>query len=53
MGDDCSEWIDLPAGSFKEQGTNVNTAIVVFDVQITSAHRSPFHRVMTKALAIE
>jgi len=24
-------WIDLPAGTFKEQGTNVNTAIVVLD----------------------
>ena len=27
----ASEWIDLPAGSFKEQGTNVNAAIVVID----------------------
>jgi 16S rRNA G1207 methylase RsmC len=25
------EWIDLPDGSFKEQGTGVSTAIVVFD----------------------
>ena len=25
----AEQWIDLPAGSFKEQGTNVNTAIVV------------------------
>ncbi|MCU0876007.1 MAG: class I SAM-dependent methyltransferase [Pirellulaceae bacterium] len=27
----CSEWIDLPQGTFKEQGTNVHTAIVVID----------------------
>ena len=27
----ASEWIDLPAGSFSEQGTNVNAAIVVID----------------------
>jgi hypothetical protein len=27
----ASDWIDLPAGSFKEQGTGVNTAIVVID----------------------
>jgi hypothetical protein len=27
----CSAWIDLPAGSFQEEGTNVNAAIVVFD----------------------
>jgi precorrin-6B methylase 2 len=31
LGEVCSQWIDLPAGSFKEQGTNVNTAIVVLD----------------------
>jgi cyclopropane fatty-acyl-phospholipid synthase-like methyltransferase len=28
----AAEWIDLPAGSFKEQGTNVNAAIVVIEV---------------------
>ena len=28
----ASAWIDLPAGSFKEQGTNVNSAIVVIDM---------------------
>lgn len=27
----ASEWIDLPAGSFKSEGTNVSAAIVVFD----------------------
>jgi protein-L-isoaspartate O-methyltransferase len=27
----ATAWIDLPAGSFKEQGTNVNAAIVVID----------------------
>jgi SAM-dependent methyltransferase len=27
----ATAWIDLPAGSFKDQGTNVNTAIVVID----------------------
>ena len=27
----ATDWIDLPAGSFKEQGTSVNTAIVVID----------------------
>ncbi len=26
-----SDWIDLPAGSFADQGTNVNAAIAVFD----------------------
>ena len=31
MGEICSAWIELPAGSFKEQGTNVNAAIVVLD----------------------
>ena len=31
MGEICSAWIDLPAGSFKEQGTSVSTAIVVID----------------------
>ena len=25
----AAEWIEMPAGSFKEQGTNVNAAIVV------------------------
>jgi hypothetical protein len=28
----ASAWIDLQAGSFKDQGTNVNAAIVVVDV---------------------
>src|SRR5262245_35197714 len=28
MGEICSAWMDLPVGSFKEQGTNVNPAIV-------------------------
>jgi protein-L-isoaspartate O-methyltransferase len=27
----ASAWIDLPAGSFREQGTNVNAAIVVIE----------------------
>lgn len=27
----ASEWIDLPAGSFKAQGTSVNAALVVID----------------------
>ncbi len=27
----ATEWIDLPAGSFAEQGTNVNAAIAVID----------------------
>lgn len=27
----ASAWIDLPAGSFAESGTGVNTAIVVID----------------------
>jgi hypothetical protein len=27
----ATEWIELPPGSFKEQGTNVNAAIVVLD----------------------
>ena len=27
----AAEWIDLPAGSFKKQGTSVNAAIVVID----------------------
>ena len=31
LGEVCTQWIDLPPGSFKEQGTNVNTAIVVLD----------------------
>ncbi len=31
LGEICTAWIDLPAGSFKEQGTNVNAAIVVID----------------------
>jgi len=29
----ASEWIDLQAGSFKEQGTNVSAAIVVIDAE--------------------
>ena len=32
MGEICSAWIDLPTGTFKEQGTNVNVTIVVIDV---------------------
>jgi hypothetical protein len=28
----AAAWIDLPAGSFWEQGTGVNAAIVVVDV---------------------
>ena len=28
---DCWEWIPLPSGSFKESGTNVESAIVVMD----------------------
>ena len=31
LGEVCTQWIDLPPGTFKEQGTNVNTAIVVID----------------------
>jgi phospholipid N-methyltransferase len=31
LGEICSAWIDLPAGSFKELGANVNTAIVVLE----------------------
>jgi hypothetical protein len=31
MGEICSAWIELRAGSFKEQGTSANTAIVVID----------------------
>jgi protein-L-isoaspartate O-methyltransferase len=31
LGEVCTQWIDLPTGSFKEQGTGVNTAIVVLD----------------------
>jgi 16S rRNA G1207 methylase RsmC len=27
----AAQWIDLPAGSFKSEGTNVNAAIVVID----------------------
>lgn len=27
----ASDWIELPAGSFKSEGTNVNAAVVVFD----------------------
>lgn len=27
----ATAWIDLPAGTFKDQGTNINTAIVVID----------------------
>lgn len=30
---EASEWIDLPAGSFKEAGTNVNVALAVFDAK--------------------
>lgn len=28
----ASKWIDLPEGSFKEQGTNVNTALILIEV---------------------
>jgi hypothetical protein len=31
LGEVCTQWIDLPPGTFKEQGTNVNAAIVVID----------------------
>ena len=31
LGEVCTAWIDLPAGSFNMQGTSVNTAIVVLD----------------------
>jgi protein-L-isoaspartate O-methyltransferase len=31
LGEVCTRWIDLPAGAFQEQGTGVNTAIVVLD----------------------
>lgn len=31
IGEVCSAWIDLPAGSFKEQGTNVSAAIAVIE----------------------
>ena len=27
----CAEWIDLPAGTFKESGTGVNAALVVIE----------------------
>jgi hypothetical protein len=27
----CSQWIDLPSGSFRREGTTVNTAIVVVE----------------------
>jgi hypothetical protein len=41
LGEVCTLWIDLPAGSFREQGTNVNTAIVVLD---TLSARAEAHR---------
>jgi protein-L-isoaspartate O-methyltransferase len=31
MAEECGEWIDLPEGSFKESGTNVNTAMIVYN----------------------
>ena len=31
LGEVGTTWIDLPAGAFQEQGTGVNTAIVVLD----------------------
>jgi 16S rRNA G1207 methylase RsmC len=31
LGDICSTWVELPAGTFKEQGTNVNAAVVALD----------------------
>jgi len=30
----AAEWIDLPVGSFKEQGTNASTAIVVIETSL-------------------
>jgi protein-L-isoaspartate O-methyltransferase len=33
----ATEWVDLPAGSFAESGTNVNTAIVVIDQENLAA----------------
>ena len=30
----ASQWIDLPAGTFAEQGTNVNAAIAVFEADL-------------------
>lgn len=27
----CSQWIDLPAGSFKDSGTSVNVAMIVIE----------------------
>src|SRR5262249_50300561 len=29
----CEQWIPLPPGSFHEQGTNVNVALVVIDAE--------------------
>lgn len=31
LEDRAAQWIDLPPGSFKSEGTNANAAIVVFD----------------------
>lgn len=31
LGEVCSAWVELPAGSFQERGTGVNAAIVVID----------------------
>ena len=31
LGEIATEWIELPPGSFKSEGTNVNTAIVILD----------------------
>jgi hypothetical protein len=30
------DWIDLPAGTFKDQGTNVQTAIVIIDAEVAA-----------------
>ncbi len=37
LGEICSQWIDLPAGSFKSEGTNVNAAIIVLDIRFCTA----------------
>ena len=31
LQDDATDWIELPSGTFRETGTNVNAAIVIFD----------------------
>jgi protein-L-isoaspartate O-methyltransferase len=37
----ATAWIDLPAGSFKEQGTNVNAAIVVIEAPVQETTGNP------------